>query len=505
MRLKSLAVAVLLAFPALAQNQFFYPKPDEGRVIARKDIHYREGLRYDVYRPAGDAVVPVVVFANVGSLAYTTWPIYIGWSEAAANAGMAAVVYQATAANAIADFDALIADLRTRSSELKVDPSRIVLWSASANVSVGLPLAMDRARDYIRGAVLYYGDATVNEIRADLPVLFVRAGLDSSWLNERIDKLLARAFAANAPWTVENNGGGFHGFESLNDNEVTRLLIHRTLSFMKLVTRPEVNRAYAAAARDAELGALYARGEWEKAAAGYRSRVAAAPNDGENRLRLGISLLRTKNFAEALPAIEKAWELGRRGTRDVAVPALEAAAGIGNVERATHWLEVVLSSPFSPALEELRTSPAFEPVRNAPQFAGLLDAAADQARLTAEAETGDARRAIEELRRAPASARISRETVLLNIAYRALGKGRRTEAVEIFTLATERYSSSSNAWDSLSEALEAAGRKADALNAARRALSLVDADPALQTAAARDNVRRASSERVARLTARAER
>jgi tetratricopeptide (TPR) repeat protein len=487
----------VVTVPAAAQDRFFYPAADPSAISVRKDLEYRSGLKFDLYRPANDKVVPVVIFANVGSAAYTTWPFYIGWGEATAGAGMGAVVYQATQPNAIADFDALVTNLRTRAAELKIDPSRIVVWSASANVNVGLPVAMDRNRDYLRGAVVYYGDAEVAELRTDLPVLFVRAGLDGPVLNGRIDKLLARALVANAPWTVENYSGGLHGFELLNDTEITRALIHRTLSFMKLVTRPEITSAYAEGSFDASLGAAFARADWPVAIEGYRRKVSANPADAEANLRLGVALLRAKDFAAALTSLEKAWELGRRGPRDTAWPAAEAAAGANNVERALHWLDVLLSSPFGPPLAEVRTMEAFAPIRTVPAFGELLAGLEEQQRAVQLLESDRAADGLQLLRDAK-SGRLVRDNVLNSIAYRLLQRGRRSEAVSVFKLAAERHPRSANAWDSLSEALEASGDHTAALQASRKALELLPGDAALTTAA-RESLQRASTQRVARL------
>ncbi|HYC89593.1 MAG TPA: tetratricopeptide repeat protein [Thermoanaerobaculia bacterium] len=486
--MRMLLLLLMLAVPVAGQDRFFYPKPDPAAISVRKDLQYRAGMKFDLYRPANDSVVPLVIFANVGSSAYTTWPFYIGWGEAAAAAGLGAVVYQAAQPTAVADFDALVASLRERAAELAIDPSRIVVWSASSNVTVGLPIAMDRSRAYIRGAVVYYGDAEAAEIRTDLPLLFVRAGLDGSALNARIDKLVSRALAANAPWTIENYGGGLHGFEVLNDTEITRALIHRTLSFMKLVLRPEMGRAYAEASTDATLGAAYARGDWPAAIEGYRRKTAAHPADADAHLRLGVSLLRAKEYPAALAALEKAWELGRRGPRDTAWPAAEAAAGAGNAGRAIHWLDVLLSSPFGPPLADVRASEAFAPIRDTPAFAELLGGFEEQQRVLQALEGDCAAEGLKMLREA-GSGRLTRDAVLVGIGYRLLSRGRRAEAVAVFTIATERHPRSANAWDSLSEALEANGELAAALKTARKALELQP----------EEHVRRASAQRVERL------
>lgn len=76
--------------------------------------------------------------------------------------------------------------------------------------------------------------------------------------------------------------------------------------------------------------------------------------------------------------------------------------------------------------------------------------------------------------------------------YRLLGAGKDSEAVELFALTARRYPHSANAWESYSEALEKVGRRKEALEMSRRALSL--APP--------QNVRDAAEARVKRLSQR---
>lgn len=58
------------------------------------------------------------------------------------------------------------------------------------------------------------------------------------------------------------------------------------------------------------------------------------------------------------------------------------------------------------------------------------------------------------------------------LAYTYLAQRRVPDAIKLFQLVTELYPSSSNAWDSLGEAYEAASRKPDAANAYAKALAL---------------------------------
>jgi len=286
-------VLLLTATTAIAQERPAYPAPAEGRVVVHREQPFLESggerFTFDLYRPAGNETVPVVIVANVGSRSYGTWQGYIALARAFADSGMAAVVYQAGQGKAPEHYDAVMARLRERATEFRIDPTRVVLWAGSSNVTVGLPIAMDRSRDHIRGLILYYGYAETPQIRTDLPVLFVRAGLDSTQLNQAADRLILRALAANAPWTIENYGSGYHGFDAMEDSVLSREIVRRTILFAGSVVRPQLTQAYAASAADAALGAAFARGEWDEAIAGYRKKTAEAPGDAEAHRRLGLA------------------------------------------------------------------------------------------------------------------------------------------------------------------------------------------------------------------------
>src|SRR5205085_9303279 len=106
------------------------------------------------------------------------------------------------------------------------------------HAGLGVPVATDPARPYVTAAVIYYGTGEVKAFRLDQPILFVRAGLDQPVLMKRMDALLARAFAANAPVEVINHAGGQHPFE-MDSSVVSRDIIAGTLEIMKRAIRPD--------------------------------------------------------------------------------------------------------------------------------------------------------------------------------------------------------------------------------------------------------------------------
>ena len=367
--MRSALVFLLMAVSASAQERFVRPV-DVSAVSVRRDLAYRNDLKFDLYRPADRTRTPVVIFVNRLSADYRTWPGYIGWAQLCAANGLAAVLYEAREDDALADFDALIAALRSHADDMAIDPSRIAVWSGSTNVLLGLPLAMDQKRDYVRAAVVYYGHAPVTSFRLDVPLMIVRAGLDSHGMLQSIDAMLASAVAANAPWTIENYAAGAHAFDVLNDNDVSRAIIDRTIAFIQSAIR--LSKVHESLGDAAAVGAAFNRGDWSAAISGYRRLLTANANDAEAHRRLGLALLETKQFDEALRELETAYTMGRQGVRDTAYPAARAAAGAGNVDRAIHWLEIVMSSRVGPPVQDLRTSDAFATIREAPAFQALL-------------------------------------------------------------------------------------------------------------------------------------
>lgn len=96
------------------------------------------------------------------------------------------------------------------------------------------------------------------------------------------------------------------------------------------------------------------------------------------------------------------------------------------------------------------------------------------------------------------AASIAQEMSLNRLGFQLAAAKRPDLALAIFEEATRRFPRSANAWSSLAEALEAAGRRAEALDATVRAQALL---PELPAGAMRDALAKALGEREARLRA----
>src|SRR5688572_22291537 len=219
--LRTLTVAsltLLAAAPVATQEmKFFYPAPPPSSIEVTKDVPYGS-LRMDLYRPAGAATaLPVLVFSNIASGAQRSNAFYKSWAEIAASQGLAAVLPDLRAETYAQDMEAVLAHLLTNGSSLRIDRDRIALYAGSGNVFRALPLVQDPKQTAIKSAVMYYGAAPVTEFRRDLPVLFVRAGLDRPPVNRAMTDLVTAATSQNAPVSLLNYPAGHHAFEIVDD------------------------------------------------------------------------------------------------------------------------------------------------------------------------------------------------------------------------------------------------------------------------------------------------
>ncbi len=210
------------------------------KVTAQRDQTFKTAggtaLKMDVYYPPDfkSGKLPVVIFVNgVGILDLKDWQVYVDWAKVTAASGMIAITHQSRNTDAAADAADLVNYVRSNAAALKVDENRIGIWACSANVPVGLPLAMDESRKYIRTAVMYYGVMNPGKVRFDVPMLVARAGQDVPFINNTIDAYITRAVAQDAPLTLISYGDGQHAFDILDNNDQSREIVKQTLDFLK--------------------------------------------------------------------------------------------------------------------------------------------------------------------------------------------------------------------------------------------------------------------------------
>ncbi|HEY2855914.1 MAG TPA: hypothetical protein VGJ18_23955 [Gemmatimonadaceae bacterium] len=366
------AIASVMAAHSSAQTPtlaFRSPARDVSVATVAFDTDGGTTLAMDVYRrPATKRQRAVLVFFNRASGADRRSPLYDGWARAAASHGLVGVVPDLRDGNQARDFQALIRYLTSHGAALGVDTTAIAVYAASGNVSTAWPLLERADAGSVKAAVIYYGTASVARFRRDLPVLYVRAGLDWPGVNEEIMVIASHAIAQNAPLTVLNYPNGYHGFELFNDDDATRAVIEQTLSFVVQATSRPYRLALAARSREAAAAGAVQTGDYHEAAAIYAELRRDRPEDARLGLSYGESLLGDGEYRTAC-ALFATLENKGLGPRELGVPAARACALAGDGDAALAWLRSI-PTRFLPA--SLATDSAFATIRHRSEFRALF-------------------------------------------------------------------------------------------------------------------------------------
>ena len=295
----TLGILLVASSGAAAQRRpFYYPDPPSSSVRITRDVEFaREdtlSLRLDVYRPANpQGPAPALVFhilywPGQGAPARQSYDWVAHWASVAAAHGIVAVVADLRAApntgNATTraralgdDFKHLMVFLTKHASAHGIDRDRIAVFANSGDVAAALPAVEDPAMTAVRAAVMYYGSGPVTTFRVDLPILFVRSGLDAPGTNDEILRLVSLAASQNAPVTLLNHHTGHHAFESRDDDVATREVMDRTIEFVKRATAPGYQRAIAAKQLEAVAAGQISVGRFGDAARTYAQLLTQRP------------------------------------------------------------------------------------------------------------------------------------------------------------------------------------------------------------------------------------
>jgi tetratricopeptide (TPR) repeat protein len=328
-------------------------------------------LHLDLYlpaaRPAG-VKVPVVVFVNgVGLPALKDWTIYRSWGRLVAAAGMAAVTFEARRPTVDADIAALFAALGEKGASWSVDPDRVAMWSCSGNVPAALRYAMGTAPG-VRALVAYYGASVVDRIRADLPVLLVRAGRDNAELLDGEALLAGGAIGANAPWTVLDVPAMPHAFDALVDDAASRDIVRQTVEFLAFHLHPQPAAAAVSPGRQA-LTHVFAS-EIEQALPFFTRLLEEHPEDRGLLVRVAGYELAGRP-ADAARHFERAIALGETSPTVLYNTAC-AWAKAGEPERALDALDRAIAGGFADRTT-LAGDEDLVSLRSLPRFAAILD------------------------------------------------------------------------------------------------------------------------------------
>jgi len=352
--------------------RFLYPAPAADTFVVTQDVQYgasaETALKMDVFRPKGAATAPALIFFNRAAGADRRHPFYLGWAQTTASKGVVAILPDLRNGSEAQDFTLLVPYLTQHASELGIDPNAIAVYAGSGNVFTAFPTVEDPKMSAIKAAVMYYGSAQVKEFRRDLPVLYVRAGLDRPEVNQAITAIATRAVSDNAPITLLNHPTGYHAFEMRNDDEATRAIIDQTISFVKQATAASYQAALRIGLQEATAAGLIQAGNFAEAAKTYASLVASRPDEPTLRLAYGEALLGDKQLETACAEFEKLKGKGL-GYRDLGLPAARACMQKGDPEAAIAWLRSIPQRFLPPSVAK---EPVFASIQERPDFQALF-------------------------------------------------------------------------------------------------------------------------------------
>lgn len=371
------SLLMLAALVSCCQDiKFAYPIPDASQFSVAKDVHYATwtggDLLMDVYTPAdtpSNARLPVVVFLNTFGFSRRAEEMYTGWAKVAAAHGFAAINPDSRPDGIEQDFDLMTAYLTEHAAELRIDANQIAVHAVSGNVFAALPLVENPRRTAVKAAVMYYGLGPVHDLRMDLPVLLVRAGLDRPPLNRQFGDFVASAMTHNVPITLLNYSGGHHGFDVIDNNGATREVVEQTFAFLKSALSREYQAGLRVGIPQASAAAAVMGGDFARAVTLYAPLVAANPQDRSLALSYGESLLGAARYKDARALFDRLKIQGGLGLRDLGVPASRACALDGDSEAAMAWLQTI-PKQFLP--KELKDDAAFQNLRGRADFQALF-------------------------------------------------------------------------------------------------------------------------------------
>jgi acetyl esterase/lipase len=257
-------------------RRIVYPVERAPNTIVRRQLVYkRDGaaeLVMDVYAPPAPVRrggSPALFFVHGGPIPREMmpareWGCFVSYGELAAASGLVGVVFNhrlhawGDYQIAQSDMQAAIDYVRGHADDLAVDPDALGVWVFSG----GGPLASWCLRErpaYLRCLLAFYAlldvrhtlppdadpelvtraqafsaAAHLRERSPGLPLFIARAGLDAPFINDAIDLFVREALAANAPLDLANHQSGHHAFDILDDDERSRDIIARAMTFAKM-------------------------------------------------------------------------------------------------------------------------------------------------------------------------------------------------------------------------------------------------------------------------------
>lgn len=249
----------------------FFELPGMEKVIVKKDIVYQNiadsTLKMDIYYPPNfefqkkiPAIIIVYGCTNEGQIKlignqFRHWSVHISLCKIIAASGLAAIIYETV--DPENDLIALTKYIHSNPDKLSIDDNNIGAFTCSSNTPVAITNILNASTNIFKCAVIFYGIFLTQDLEKlpqidsvfgfqnprlnepinwnkNVPLFIVKAGLDDDpYAFRSLLNFYNNAIDQNLPITLINYPNGLHGFDFLNDNDTTRMIIKNTLDFWK--------------------------------------------------------------------------------------------------------------------------------------------------------------------------------------------------------------------------------------------------------------------------------
>ena len=237
-------------------------------VVYKKDKD--QTLLADIFTPKTGDALPGIIFVHGGPLLDPNatkpkdWTFYQNYGALATQNGMAGIIFNHRM-NSLTDFVTPQQDIndlydyvQNHAAEYSIDKNKLCVWffSGGGNFVAGL---LKQKPDWLQCVAVYYGvmgmetfkDMGNIPIKVDdpelydplpvllmqsdwrIPLFIAQAGKDNPGINHQLNRFLQAAMDNGWPVEYWNHHLGQHGFDILNNDNRSKLIIKRTMTFLQ--------------------------------------------------------------------------------------------------------------------------------------------------------------------------------------------------------------------------------------------------------------------------------
>ena len=226
--------------------ELVYKHPNMDMVTVKSNIIYNASqekpFMMDLYYPI-ETICPqpkTVIMAHGSSTMedIKDMDVFQSWGKVMASFGFTAIVFNWRPDDAPTDMSDLISYVRENHEELKIHKDNISIFAFSAGVENAFKEGLKGNSECIKSIVAYYGKIDQGSFehfeKDQCPAVFIAMGaLDDIFSTDCNDEFINNAKKLGSPVEFIIHSKGEHGFDVFNDDEETKVIIDRTIEFIK--------------------------------------------------------------------------------------------------------------------------------------------------------------------------------------------------------------------------------------------------------------------------------